>query len=49
MNEKGVFMGRTLIQEKGSIGGSRFVFVKLQGVKNELVFPTFGAILQNPF
>lgn len=49
MNEKGVFMGRTLIQEKGSIGGSRFVFVKLQGVKNELVFPTFGAVLQNPF
>lgn len=49
MNENGVFMGRTLIQEKGSIGGSRFVFVKLQGVKNELVFPTFGAMLQNPF
>lgn len=49
MNENGVFMGRTLIQEKGSIGGSRFVFVKLQGVKNELVYPTFGAMLQNPF
>lgn len=44
-----VFMGRTLIQEKGSLGGSRNVFVKLQGRKNELVYPTFGAFLANPF
>lgn len=42
-------MGRTLIQEKGSLGGSRNVFVKLQGKKNELVYPTFGAFLANPF
>ena len=42
-------MGSTLVQQKGSIGGARFVFVKLQGEKNELVFPTFGGQLANPF
>lgn len=45
----GVFFGRTLIQQRGKMGGSRHVLVKLQGVKNELVFPTFGGQLQNPF
>lgn len=45
----GVLLGRTLIQQRGSIGGARAVFVKLQGVKNELVFPTFGGQLKNPF
>lgn len=49
MIEKGSFLGRTLIAERGDIGGSRFVFVKLQGKKNELVFPTFGGQLKNPF
>lgn len=49
MIEKGSFLGRTLIAESGAIGGSRFVFVKLQGKKNELVFPTFGGQLKNPF
>lgn len=49
MQEKGSFLGRTLVVEKGEIGGSRFVFVKLQGKKNELVFPTFGGQLKNPF
>lgn len=49
MIEKGSFLGRTLITEKGEFGGSRFVFVKLQGKKNELVFPTFGGQLKNPF
>lgn len=45
----GYFMGRTLVQESGSIGGARSVFVKLQGVKNELVFFPFGGQVQNPF
>lgn len=48
-NLGGVFFGRTLIQQRGSIGGSRYVFVKVQGYKNELVFPTFGGRLMNPF
>ena len=45
----GVFAGTTLIQQSGSIGGARSVFVKLQGIKNELVYPTFGGQLKNPF
>lgn len=45
----GVNFGRTLVQQRGTMGGSRHVFVKIQGVKNELVFPTFGGQLQNPF
>ena len=45
----GYFMGRTLAQTRGSIGGARSVFVKLQGVKNELVYPPFGGQVQNPF
>lgn len=45
----GVFLGATLLQQRGAVGGSRAVFVKLQGVKNDLVFPPFGGILQNPF
>lgn len=49
MIEKGSFLGRTLISESGEMGGSRFVFVKLQGKKNELVGPTFGGQLKNPF
>lgn len=48
-NLTGVFLGRTLIQQKGEIGGSRYVFVKLQGQKNDLVFPTFGGKVMNPF
>lgn len=46
-NLSGVFLGNVLLQQKGSIGGSRSVFVKLQGSKNELVFPTFGGIIKN--
>lgn len=51
VNEKstGVFLGRTLVQQRGEIGGARSVFVKLQGNKNELVFPTFGGRIMNPF
>ena len=48
-NEIGVFQGRTLLQTSGKIGGARNVFVKLQGIKNELVFPTFGGTIVNPF
>ena len=51
MSEKyyGVFRGRKTIQRSGTIGGARSVFVKLQGNKNELVYPTFGGFIQNPF
>ena len=45
----GTFRGRELIQKSGKVGGSRSVFVKLQGIKNELVYPTFGGIVMNPF
>lgn len=46
----GVFQGTTLIQAHGSIGGTRYVFVKLiRGAKDELVFPTTGGKLLNPF
>lgn len=45
----GVFRGRKTIQRRDSIGGARSVFVKLQGNKNELVYPTFGGFIKNPF
>ena len=45
----GAFRGRKLIQRRGSVGGARAVFVKLQGIKNELVYPTFGGQIKNPF
>lgn len=46
----GVYNDRVLLQQRGSIGGHRYVFVKLQGgAKNELVFPTTGCRLMNPF
>lgn len=48
-NYTGYFMGRTLAQASGRLGGARSVFVKLQGVKNELVYPPFGGQVQNPF
>lgn len=44
----GVFNGIVLNQREGDTGGSRPVFVKLQGDKDDLVFPTFGAQLKNP-
>lgn len=47
--EVGAFRGTQLIQKKGVIGGGKHVFVPLQGMKNELVFPTFGAVIANPF
>lgn len=47
--DAGVFLGKTLLQRRGEVGGARYVFVKLQGNKNELVFPTFGCKIMNPF
>lgn len=50
MNEYvGHFSGRKTIQKRGTVGGARSVFVKLQGNKNELVYPTFGGYIKNPF
>lgn len=46
----GVFAGTTLIQAHGEIGGSRYVFVKLEkSGKDSLVYPTTGGKLLNPF
>ena len=45
----GAFRGRKLIQRRGEVGGAKSVFVKLQGIKNELVYPTFGGQIMNPF
>lgn len=45
----GVFRGRKLIQRRGEVGGAKSVFVKLQGIKNELVYPTLGGFIKNPF
>lgn len=43
----GVFRGRKTIQRSATIGGARSVFVKLQGNKNDLVYPTFGGYIKN--
>ena len=45
----GYFRGRVLVQKTGSIGGYKSVFVKLRELHNELVYPTFGGIIMNPF
>lgn len=46
----GYLSGRALAQARGSIGGHRYVFVKLQmSGKDALVFPTSGGIVKNPF
>ena len=37
----GVFLGTALVQKRGSIGGTRYVFVKLQGIKNQFVLVTW--------
>lgn len=44
----GAFRGRKLFQTSGEIGGARSVFVKIKGIKNELVYPTFGGKVMNP-
>lgn len=46
---RGSFIGDVLLQSHHTLGGARSVFVKLEGVKNDLVFPTHGGILKNPF
>lgn len=48
-NQIGVFRGRKTIQRSGSVGGSRAVFVKLQQNGNQLIYPTFGGFIKNPF
>lgn len=45
----GAFRGRMLVQRRGQVGGAKSVFVKISGIKNELVFPTFGGKIMNPF
>ena len=44
----GAFRGGKLIQQRGQIGGARSVFVKVKGIKNELVYPPFGGKIMNP-
>lgn len=44
----GAFRGRKLVQTSGEIGGQKSVFVKIKGIKNELVYPTFGGKVMNP-
>lgn len=43
----GVFRGRKLVQTSGNIGGQKSVFVKIKGIKNDLVYPTFGGKVMN--
>lgn len=46
----GYLPSRALVQARGSIGGHRYVFVKLQmSGKDALVFPTTGCVIKNPF
>lgn len=45
----GAFRGRKLIQSHGAVGGAKSVFVKLQGNKNDLMYPTLGGPIKNPF
>lgn len=50
LNENyGVYNGTVLLQQRGTIGGSRSVFVGLKGNKNDLVLVPTGGIVQNPF
>ena len=44
----GAFRGGKLIQQRGQIGGARSVFVKVKGIKNELVYPPFVGKIMNP-
>lgn len=45
----GYFGGRSLAQQTGSKGGARHVFVKFDDIKDDLVFPTGGGQVMNPF
>lgn len=44
----GTFRGTILRQNQGTIGGARSVFAKFKGIKNELVYPYNGGLIQNP-
>lgn len=44
-----VFYGRVQNQLRGTINGTREVFVPLVEIKNHLVFPTTGGRVKNPF
>ena len=46
---RGSFIGTTLLQSSRVIGGAKSVFVKLGGDKDDLIFPTHGGVLKNPF
>lgn len=48
-NADGYFGGRSLVQQSGKKGGARHVFVKFDDIKDDLVFPTFGGQVMNPF
>ena len=45
----GVYHGRVMLGANGSVGGSRHVFVHLQGNNDGLVYPPIGCALANPF
>lgn len=45
----GYFGGRSLVQQSGEKGGARHVFVKIDDIKDDLVFPTGGGQVVNPF
>lgn len=48
MNEIfGTFRGTILRSGKGTIGGTRSVFAKFKGIKNELVYPYNGGVIMN--
>jgi hypothetical protein len=45
----GTFMGRTLIQQSGKIGGAKHVFVREDGIRDNLEYFPFGGRVANPF
>jgi hypothetical protein len=45
----GVFMGRTLLQQSGKIGGAKHVFVREDGIRDNLEYFPFGGRVANPF
>jgi hypothetical protein len=45
----GVFMGRTLVQQSGKIGGAKHVFVREDGIRDNLEYFPFGGRVANPF
>lgn len=48
-NQPGVFFGAVLLQTSAKIGGAKSVFVDLEGVKNDLIMPSWGGKIMNPF